>query len=72
MAKRIYRAFELDGYARIDFRLSARDGRFYFLEANANADLGRDQEFASAALHAGMNYSQLLERVLWLGLQRGK
>ena len=72
MAKRIYRAFELDGYARIDFRLSARDGRLYFLEANANADLGRDQEFASAALHAGMNYSQLLERVLWLGLQRGK
>jgi D-alanine-D-alanine ligase len=72
MAKRIYRAFEMDGYARIDFRLGARDGRLYFLEANANADLGRDQEFATAALHAGMNYSQLLEKVLWLGMQRGR
>ena len=31
--KRIYRTLELDGYARIDFRLSA-DGVPYFLEAN--------------------------------------
>lgn len=72
MAKRIYRAFELDGYARIDFRLSARDGRLYFLEANANADLGRDQELATAALDAGIEYPQLLEKILWLGLQRGR
>lgn len=72
MAKRIYRAFELDGYARIDFRLSDRDGKLYFLEANANADLGRDQELATAALHAGMSYSELLEEVLWLGLRRGR
>lgn len=72
MAKRIYRAFEMDGYGRIDFRLSARDGRLYFLEANANADLGRDQELATAALHAGIAYPQLLEKVLWLGLRRGR
>src|SRR5262247_2011073 len=32
-AKRVYRTLELDGYARIDFRLSA-DGIPYFLEAN--------------------------------------
>src|ERR1700732_1492243 len=34
-AKRIYRTLELDGYARIDFRLSA-EGILYFLEANPN------------------------------------
>src|SRR6202035_3423487 len=32
-AKRIYRTLGLDGYARIDFRLSA-DGTLYFIEAN--------------------------------------
>lgn len=68
-AKRIYRAMELDAYARIDFRL-APDGRLYFLEANANPDMGRDEEFASAADHAGLPYPALVQRILNLGLLR--
>lgn len=68
-AKRIYRAFEMDGYARIDFRLTA-GGKLYFLEANANPDLGRNEEFAEAALYAGIKYPELLRRVLRLGLTR--
>ncbi len=47
MAKRVYRTLELDGYARIDFRLSA-DGTPYFLEANPNPEIAQSQEFATA------------------------
>jgi D-alanine-D-alanine ligase len=35
----------LDGYARIDFRLSA-DGTPYFIEANPNPEIAKSQEFA--------------------------
>jgi D-alanine-D-alanine ligase len=69
VAKRIYRALELDGYARIDFRLSA-DGITYFLEANPNPEIAQSQEFASAARHDGLNYPDLLHRILALGIRR--
>jgi D-alanine-D-alanine ligase len=68
-AKRIYRTLELDGYARIDFRLSA-DGRAYFLEANPNPEIAESQEFAAAALHDGIAYPDLLHRILALGMRR--
>src|SRR5437870_1676717 len=44
-AKRIYRILELDGYARIDFRLTA-DGTPYFIEANPNPEIARSEELA--------------------------
>jgi D-alanine-D-alanine ligase len=68
-AKRIYRTLELDGYARIDFRLSA-DGVLYFLEANPNPEIAESQEFATAALHDGITYPDLLQRILALGIRR--
>jgi D-alanine-D-alanine ligase len=68
-AKRIYRTLELDGYARIDFRLSA-DGIAYFLEANPNPEIAESQEFAAAALHDGLAYPDLLQRILALGIRR--
>ncbi len=68
-AKRIYRTLELDGYARIDFRLSA-DGIPYFLEANPNPEIAQSQEFAAAALRDGLSYSDLLNRILALGIRR--
>jgi len=68
-AKRIYRTLELDGYARIDFRLSADDTP-YFLEANPNPEIAESQEFAAAAKHDGIKYADLLHRILALGMQR--
>ena len=68
-AKRIYRALELDGYARIDFRLAA-DGTPYFLEANPNPEIAESQEFAAAAKHDGIKYRDLLHRILALGMKR--
>lgn len=68
-AKRICRVLEVDGYARVDFRLSA-DGVPYFLEANPNPDVAASEEFAQAALHEGLSYPQLLNRILQLGIAR--
>ena len=68
-AKRIYRTLELDGYARVDFRLTANNVP-YFLEANANPEIARTQEFAHAASHGGLSYSALLNRILALGISR--
>ena len=69
MAKRIYRTLELDGYARIDFRLSA-DGIPYFIEANPNPEIAESQEFATAARHDGLAYQELLQRIVALGMSR--
>jgi D-alanine-D-alanine ligase len=68
-AKRIYRTLVLDGYARIDFRLSA-DGTPYYIEANPNPEIAKVEEFASAARHDGLAYPDLLNRILALAINR--
>jgi D-alanine-D-alanine ligase len=70
LAKRIYRTLELDGYARIDFRLAA-DGTPYFLEANPNPEIAEKEEFATAARHVGISYPDLLQRIVALSMRRG-
>ncbi|MGE4062686.1 MAG: hypothetical protein AB7E79_04895 [Rhodospirillaceae bacterium] len=71
LAKRIYRTLELDGYARIDFRLSA-EGVPYFLEANANPDIAESEEFAQAAKHDKLSFRKMVNRILGLALERQK
>jgi D-alanine-D-alanine ligase len=68
-SKRIYRILELDGYARIDYRLSA-DGALHFLDANPNPEIAESEELAMAAKYTGMTYPELITRVLNLGLRR--
>jgi D-alanine-D-alanine ligase len=71
LTRRICRTLELDGYARIDFRLSS-DGVPYFLEANPNPEIARGEVFAESAAHDGMKYSEMLRRILALGMQRAR
>jgi D-alanine-D-alanine ligase len=68
LAKRTYRALELSGYARIDFRLDA-SGVAYVIEANPNPQLAEQEDFAQSAKKAGMKYADLLERIMSLGVQ---
>ncbi len=68
LSKRIYRYLCQSGYARIDFRLSP-DGGLYFLEANPNPQLAFGEDFAESVEKGGMEYDQLLQRILRLGLQ---
>ncbi len=65
--KRIYHLLTIDGYARLDLRLTA-DGRLYFIEANPNPMLAADEDFALSADRAGLRYPQLVQRILRLGL----
>jgi D-alanine-D-alanine ligase len=67
VCRRIYRVLELSGYARIDLRMS-QDGRLYVLEANANPNLSRGEDFADSAKKVGVNYDALLGRIVNLGM----
>jgi D-alanine-D-alanine ligase len=66
LARRIYRALSLSGYARIDLRLKP-DGTVYVLEANANPNLAQIEDFATSALSSGVGYDTVLERIMQYG-----
>jgi D-alanine-D-alanine ligase len=67
LSKRIYRHLCLSGYARLDYRMT-QDGEFYLLEANPNPQIALNEDFADSAAHSGLNYPQLLQKILTLGL----
>ena len=68
LAKRVYRTLEMSGYARIDLRMD-KAGKIYVLEANANPQLAFGEDFAESAERAGVNYEDLLQRILNVGLR---
>ncbi|WP_455245669.1 D-alanine--D-alanine ligase family protein [Petrachloros mirabilis] len=68
IARLVYQALGLSGYARIDFRLD-QEGRLYVLEANPNPQIAQDEDFADSAECAGLSYHALLQRILDLGLR---
>jgi D-alanine-D-alanine ligase len=68
VAKRTYRALDLNGYARIDLRMDD-SGRIYVLEANPNPNLAYGEDFAESAEVHGISYERLLDRIIALGLR---
>ena len=66
--KEIYRLLTIDGYARIDLRLTA-DNKAYFIEANPNPHLAADEDFAQSAAKAGLKYPQLIQGIIRLGMR---
>jgi D-alanine-D-alanine ligase len=67
VGRRVFRILYLNGYARIDLRLTAA-GEVYVVEANPNAQIAHGEDFADAALAAGLDYDALLQRIVDLGL----
>ena len=67
LAKRTYRALYMSGFARMDFRLCS-DGRIFLLEANANPNLSKGEDFANSAKAVGTSYTALVNRIVQLGL----
>ncbi|HET7625312.1 MAG TPA: hypothetical protein VFM25_08600 [Verrucomicrobiae bacterium] len=65
--KRIYRLLTIDGYGRLDLRLTP-DNKVYFIEANPNPVLAADEDFAQSALKANLPYPQLINQIIRLGL----
>ena len=58
-----WRAFELRGYARVDFRVD-ENNKPYVLEVNANPCISPDAGFIAAAEHAGMSYREVIKRII--------
>ncbi len=69
--RRLYKLLHLSGYARIDYRLRD-DGALFFLEANPNPEIAPEEEFASAAAATGLEYEELLQKLLHLGLRAAR
>jgi D-alanine-D-alanine ligase len=65
--KRIYRLLAIDGYARIDLRLT-EGNEIYFIEANPNPILAQDEDFAQSAEKSGLSYPKLIERIIQYGM----
>ena len=61
LAKRVYRALGLSGYARIDVRMDA-EGQVYVLEANPNPQIAHDEDFSDSAEKAGYTYQESVAR----------
>ena len=68
LCKRSYKILMMSGCARLDLRLSP-EGRAYVIEANPNPQLSPDEDFAQAAMAAGIKYEELIQRLLSLGLR---
>lgn len=68
VCKRIYHLLTIDGYARLDLRLTANN-EVYFIEANPNPILAPDEDFAQSAMKTDLSYPQLIDRITRLGLK---
>lgn len=66
--RRIYSLLTIEGYARIDLRLTANN-EVYFIEANPNPILAADEDFAQSAAKAGLSYPQLIDRIIRQGMK---
>ena len=69
--KRIYHLLTIDGYARLDLRVTAKN-EVYFIEANPNPILAEDEDFAQSAMKTGLTYPRLIERIIRLGLKAAR
>jgi len=63
LARTAFEVFELNGYARVDFRVDA-EGNPWILEINANPCLSPDAGFAAALAASGIPYNDAIDRIL--------
>ena len=68
LCKRVYRALNMSGYARMDLRLTEK-GDIYVIEANANPNIEYGEDFSESAETIGISYEMLLQKILNLGLR---
>ena len=67
ICKKAFSKLNLNGYVRMDLRL-AQDKSVYLIEVNPNPDIGHKEEFSDSASFRGLEYEQLLAKVLSLAL----
>ncbi|WP_442508192.1 D-alanine--D-alanine ligase family protein [Novipirellula sp. SH528] len=68
VCKRVYRALNMSGYARMDLRMTEA-GEIFVIEANANPNIEYGEDFAESAETIGITYEMLLQKILSHGLR---
>src|SRR5262249_50368587 len=63
LARKVYRLLKIRGPGRLDVRLTPA-GELVVLDANPNPSLAQEDDFAQAALAAGIEYDVLIQRIL--------
>lgn len=63
ISRACWNAFDLRGYARVDFRVSEQ-GQPYVLEINANPCISPDAGFIAAAEKAGFSHEQIIRKII--------
>lgn len=71
VCKKAYKCLNLNGYARIDLRITS-DHQIYILEANPNPNIAKDDEFAKSAAQLKIKYPELLTEIIRLGISWAK
>jgi len=69
-ARKCYKIFGCRGYARIDSRYDNQTGKLYILEINPNPDISEDAGITRAAGAAGMDYADLISRIIDFALEK--
>lgn len=69
LGKRIFRLLGMRDYGRVDLRVTPA-GEVVFLEANPNPALGIEDDVAESARRAGIEYPQLIERIVQCAVRR--
>jgi D-alanine-D-alanine ligase len=64
-----YRALRVRDYGRVDLRLTEA-GDIYVIEVNASCYLEQESEFATAAKAAGIEFPDLVGRIVELAVER--
>ena len=71
LALKCWSIFELEGYARMDFRVDA-DDRPFVLEVNGNPCLSSDAGFAAAAAEQGLGFDDVIARIVQAALSKAR
>lgn len=69
-ARKIFRALELEGLARVDLFLDRKSGTFYFNEVNTMPGFTTISMFPKLFQAAGMTYSQILDHLIRVAVKR--
>ncbi|GAC1648530.1 MAG: ATP-grasp domain-containing protein [Gemmatimonadaceae bacterium] len=69
VAVEAFQALRLRDYARVDLRVSESE-EVFVIEVNPNCYLERSADFASAALHEGISYEDLISTIISLASAR--
>jgi D-alanine-D-alanine ligase len=69
LARTVGSALKIRGPGRVDVRLTPQND-LVVIEANPNPSLAHDEDFAQAALQAGVEYDTLVQRILDDALRR--